>query len=460
MTSDDTTSTPALDALDAALAQGDIGAVRRRLARLDETDRAVLREQLGEATYAQVYRTMRNQRRGRPRGKVIVLHGIMGSRLAVRRNRDVDNVWINYWRLATGRFAELELTEAGAPANPKVDVIVKGQQKKYYLPMVLQLDRRWTVQPFAYDWRRDIRHSAEALKDTIERFAGDDPLHLVAHSMGGLVVRYLIHRYPALWARLGDTNDPGRGGRLIMLGTPNHGAYAIPLAMTGAERQLRLLAGLDLKHGLDEVTRIANTFCGSYQLLPSPFVDLGDDHRRLYERSSWGDHAVRAPLLKRAREFHDELRPVVDAQRFVYVAGYDRTTPHRVHIEVPGRFTYELTQHGDGRVPHELGQLPGVPTWWVDARHGDLARDADVLDAIDGLLEHGRTDVLHAQRPATRTVADRTRRAAETLVAQDPAIDALLARETRSKRPRRSRLSPSEQRQIEAALSGTVDDRR
>jgi pimeloyl-ACP methyl ester carboxylesterase len=42
---------------------------------------------------------------------------------------------------------------------------------------------------------------------------GDAPLHIVAHSMGGLVARALIHR-----------QRPRRLGRVVMLGTPNGGS--------------------------------------------------------------------------------------------------------------------------------------------------------------------------------------------------------------------------------------------
>jgi hypothetical protein len=52
-----------------------------------------------------------------------------------------------------------------------------------------------TLIPFAYDWRRDVRQSAEALK---ERLADGDlagrSVALVAHSMGGLLARYMLEK--------------------------------------------------------------------------------------------------------------------------------------------------------------------------------------------------------------------------------------------------------------------------
>ncbi len=87
-------------------------------------------------------------------------------------------------------------------------------------------------------------------------------------------------------------------------------------------------------------------------------------------------------------------------------------------IVAPGEFEYELTSDGDGRVSHELGLLPGVPTYFVEEAHGDLARNETVLSAVDELLETGTTDVLgttvlrraervmHSMR-AYRTAADK-----------------------------------------------------
>ena len=63
-------------------------------------------------------------------------------------------------------------------------------------------------------------------------------------------------------------------------------------------------------------------------------------------------------------------------------------------IVAPGEFEYRLGYRGDGRVPHELGLLPGVPTFYVEEVHGDLARNEQVLRAVDQLLQTGSTDEL------------------------------------------------------------------
>lgn len=75
---------------------------------------------------------------------------------------------------------------------------------------------------FAYDWRKSVRHSANALRDTVLRLHqenGGSPVHLVAHSMGGLVVRATLLQHGAeLWPRV---------GRMEFIATPHYGAAAI-----------------------------------------------------------------------------------------------------------------------------------------------------------------------------------------------------------------------------------------
>ncbi|TLX16176.1 alpha/beta fold hydrolase [Rhizobium sp. MHM7A] len=56
----------------------------------------------------------------------------------------------------------------------------------------------------------------EAIRDDIRETAG--PVHFVGHSMGGLVTRAIIKR-----------DRPAKLGRVVMLGTPNHGSEVADL---------------------------------------------------------------------------------------------------------------------------------------------------------------------------------------------------------------------------------------
>jgi alpha-beta hydrolase superfamily lysophospholipase len=81
---------------------------------------------------------------------------------------------------------------------------------RYYASQLASLAATWDVRPFFYDWRRDIRVGADELHQSINTWFGSEAaVHLVAHSMGGLVARSYVARHKDRW---------DRGGRLIMLG--------------------------------------------------------------------------------------------------------------------------------------------------------------------------------------------------------------------------------------------------
>jgi pimeloyl-ACP methyl ester carboxylesterase len=329
----------------------------------------------------------------------------MGTNLdAVEAGGDSDRIWVNYFRLMGGRIRELRLTPSGDPPPPPPTIRTSGIHSGTYLPLLLELDTRWHTRPFGYDWRCGVDASTDALAADLRAWTGGEPAHLVVHSMGGLVARRLIQRHPALWRSL---QDPGgaSGGRLVMLGTPNRGSFAIVLALSGEEKLVKRLALLDLTQNRDELLRILNTFLGSYHVLPSPLVDLGDDHARLFDPASWGSLPVLNTPLALGESFQRDLEPVIDPQRLVYVAGYGQPTPCAVHIAQPGRFRYDSTDLGDGRVPHTLGLLAGVVTFYVLEKHGDLPKNDDVLRATHELLLSGTTRVLADRLPARRARA-------------------------------------------------------
>ncbi|HSD27632.1 MAG TPA: CHAT domain-containing protein [Vicinamibacteria bacterium] len=446
---------PGLAALDDALSAGDVEAAREALLLLDAEERAVLEAEMGPGALASTYRLARSRRRGPGLGRVIVLPGLMGSELdSVGAGGGANLVWVSYFRLFFGRIADMRLTDAGDSPPPPPTIRPKQLYKKVYLPLLLALQARWQTRPFPYDWRVDVDRSAAALADEVRSWAGGEPCHLVAHSMGGIVARRFVQKFPDVWASMQDPSGEGRGGRLVMMGTPNRGSYAIPLALSGEEKTVRSLAKLDFKHDRASLLRILNTFVGSYQLLPSPKLELGgDDHRRLFDAATWGNLPVRQELLDRGKAFMTELEPVVDAGRLVFVGGYNQETPHRIHVDGPGRFRYESTLAGDGRVPHETGLLEGVATFWVMEEHGDLPRNAKVLAGIHDLLQKGTTAALETRRAAVRSARPSAPYDPATKEAPDPEVDTLAARLKPSRARERKPLTLAEEMSV-ARLEG------
>ena len=75
---------------------------------------------------------------------------------------------------------------------------------------------------FAYDWRKPLALSAAILRDLVLQVYegnGHAPVRLVAHSMGGLMVRTTLMAHgQELWPKL---------GRIVFIGTPYYGSPAI-----------------------------------------------------------------------------------------------------------------------------------------------------------------------------------------------------------------------------------------
>jgi pimeloyl-ACP methyl ester carboxylesterase len=299
---------------------------------------------------------------------------------------------------------DLKLRDDGSSPAPPPTILLHGVYPAVYLPMILELHQQWHTLPLGYDWRKDIDESADMVAEAVRNWGQGEPIHLLVHSMGGLVARRFIARHPQVWASM---RDPAldRGGRLVMLGTPNRGSFAIVLALSGEEKMVRTLSKIDLTHNLDEMLRILNTFAGSYQLLPSPLVDLGDDHLRLFDKAAWGKLPVFQSMIDKGKAFQEQLHPVIDAPRLLFVAGHDQETPVAVTVTAPGKFTYRKTQDGDGRVPHVLGLLPGVKTYYIKEKHGDLAKNETVLAAVHDLLRTGSTTAMPDRPPRLRVAA-------------------------------------------------------
>jgi len=398
---------PAVDQRVASLAWSDLEAGLR-----SGTTRAVggvsqndLRDYFGPEEFDQLQQLARFRdtvrSRAKPLGNVIFLHGITGSDLGVATGATApDNIWVNFFRLINGSIERLKLAPDGASeADTGSRVSATCVNKRYYARAILELGARWNVTPFAYDWRRDIDEASNALAELIRRNFAGQPVHLVAHSLGGLVCRNFIRLEPKLWDSIKDP-ELVRGGRLIMLGTPNYGSFAIPQVMTGQDKMIDVLATLDVRHNLGEVLAITNTFVGTYMLLPAP-AKLPGSLQALYRRPTWGEYApsIQQKHLDRAFQFHQDLQaaPTIDPARMIYIAGCRQATLCNLRIVNQGDFDYELTYEGDGRVPHALGLLKDVPTYYVDEVHGDLARNESVISAVDELLEHGQTKALDTQ---------------------------------------------------------------
>ena len=350
------------------------------------------------------------------RPTVFVVPGIMGSHLSVNGSR----VWINLIRLAAGKIRKLRHDQDGVSA----DQLSAGS----YQRLCSRLSQSNNVTPFPYDWRMSLRSSGEQLASAVERTFRQtgQPVRIVAHSMGGLVVRAMFATTKELGKDLQTQFHENEQNRIVMLGTPNGGSFDLIRVLLGRERLVKMLAIADIKNDVEDILQVIGGFAGIYDMLPS------DDDWHYFKEATWQQIHPNGLLgwrnnipkhLERASEVRNKLDTHFSQNRgfyknhFRYVAGIAPSTPVGLSIN-EGRIKFFGTAHGDGRVPWHTGRLPDIETWYANTLHGDLASDPSLFEAIEEILADGDTSRLPTRPPLSRAAT------AQTFEIPDDSVDA------------------------------------
>jgi hypothetical protein len=230
----------------------------------------------------------------------------------------------------------------------------------------------------------------------------------------------MIARHNALWRDL----CTHQGARFVMLGTPNGGSHAITELLVGQSSLFSKLAFVDMKNSQEELLAVVSRFPGILAMLP---VDAAEDY---FLPATWKDYAAKigpgflAPAdedLARARQFRRLLdSSPIDPQKMIYVAGRADVTVTRMYYDIDAEranefIKFKATARGDGRVTWDSGIPPEVPTWYMEAEHGDLSAHEDGFPALLDLLESGTTSRLSKVPPVSR--------AADELFPRPPVLD-------------------------------------
>nr|WP_316639628.1 CHAT domain-containing protein [uncultured Roseateles sp.] len=358
---------------------------------------------------------------------VVVLPGVMGSHLAVSAK---DRVWFDPLDIAAGGLGKIAWGQAGVEASELFAM--------FYGHLCKHLAGSHRVETFPYDWRQPLDVLAERLGQFLDRLMKetDKPIRLLAHSMGGLVVRATIHKRRAVM----DALMQREGARIVMLGTPNQGAHSMVENLIGKGDTLRTLVRLDVEHDMQQVLDIVAGFRGALSLLPKPgFKDIfqgqpeGGGIYAFQQAETWagfvakvgdfwfGDGRVGRPdqaTLDAAAwlwrqddaanaDQNDAGRPRLPAAyeaKSCYVFGVARNTPCGVR-EQDGRLKMVGTTRGDGTVTWESGRIGGIGSfYYMPAEHGDLPATKEYFPAIAELLASGATAKLSVTPPALRAI--------------------------------------------------------
>jgi len=324
-----------------------------------------------------------------------LLPGIMGSHIQLGS----DRIWFDPINMIAGEMARLRVDAQGASAD--------GWMDRNYEMLARHLADSHEVRPFAYDWRLSITDAAARFGRELDQAMADarvrgKPVRIVAHSMGGLVARLALK----------DRWDPFKaipGSRLLQLGTPNNGSHSIAAVLMARDDFVQTIERwFDWRNDMGEFLGIVRDFPGVLELLPWPGDNgLACDGHDYFDAGLWQDwhgkdgdprkgRAWRPPQnepLTAARAAIAELLGApLDPECTLYVAGR-APTPIAVRVD-DGQVEIGWIDQGDGRVPWKTGIPPGVPVWYTDAVHGDLANHEKAFEAYRELIENGNTRLL------------------------------------------------------------------
>ena len=356
------------------------------LALLTGERRADLERMFGVGDYAELRDLAASSAQVRLRSapRVLILPGILGSKLGKRRRfiKTWDTLWLDFGEIIFGNLTGLSLKDQD-PRIQSFSVILS-----YYLKLKYRLRRAGFRPKFHhYDWRLSIDILGQELATTIKEQG--EPVSLVAHSMGGLVSR-------AAFAQLGNETNTIKD--LVMLGTPNHGSFLPVQAFRGTAATLKKLATLDITHSSETlVDEVFSTFDGLIQMLP-----FGGQLSTIdfFQESTWpaGKFRPKMARLKKAPRVHELLAQVRpdDLARMHLIAGVNcETAVDATFNSANSEFEYRFSQEGDGTVPLESARLPGIKqVYYVEEEHGALPNNRRVAESVIDILRTGSTEKL------------------------------------------------------------------
>jgi tetratricopeptide (TPR) repeat protein len=347
---------------------------------------------------------------------VFVVPDFFGSHLAV----DGKRIWLS--TRSVTEFARLKVNEdAGSDRVTATELVFE-----IYGNLCNRLSETYKVVPFPYDWRLSIEVEAKRLAERLsvelsERSDPSLPIRIIAHGMGGLLLRALHMNHRRVWEAMMAIE----GVRIIMLGTPNSGSWTPIQALSGEETFGNVFSSTGPLFGDATIRETLSGMPGFVQLqggLLDPASNLGSAEgwaalekiqKDALERATrW--HRPRKmwsipsqPLLTNAKVFWRELNQQLpelsrDMANTATVVGAARNTPCGI-VNEGGQLFLTSTEHGDGRVTLESAQLPGSAIWCMNAEHGLLPAEPTGFAGLVDLLEEGKTSHLKKHEPPNKS---------------------------------------------------------
>ena len=193
--------------------------------------------------------------------------------------------------------------------------------------------------------------------DAIKGYTNAEKVDIVAHSMGGLVARWYIQKW--------NKNDVGK---LIMIGTPNHGS------------ELANFQGYAL---LLITTKLFGPGGGIAYIEISKYSALNQMMQHSTFMKKLNNNDCCAYQVEKGLECSDEIS--ISSKYVVITSDSRRPTP--THIHVLGLPVPAITA-GDGVVPFFSSMLSNVNQWYEGGRyHEDQVESPEVINRVILLLQ-------------------------------------------------------------------------
>jgi hypothetical protein len=319
---------------------------------------------------------------------VVVVPGFLASALSDTISGGLGLIWVDPLLSFRDELGALQLGPYDGrerDLDPTVTVGALGALPYFYDILRLDLEvRRYTVELFPVDWRRDLDIAAGMLGARLRALAGQSrrPIHVVAHSQGALVARRAAQL-------LGRTEARRIIKHLVLLGPANFGSFSAAFALAGNHSLLPMVRRLAIepRRGFQAVLA---SMTGVYQLLPAdrdriPWLTAND-----YSQPGFWRTPIDAARLSRFYGWNRWIDASSLNDRTAVILGDNHGAPTTGGVVFRGALLQDSPAHGlagDGTVPHSCAVLPGTRAYLAPGtEHSQLATYRSVIDAVRDVL--------------------------------------------------------------------------